>query len=478
MKVKLLIIVGVVLSLGAFFIMPSDDDFYSLPAPHVLEDWSFLFPSGAFWRPIDAAWGILMGKIPGAFPYVNHLMVLLCYFFSLYGLEKILSKMSMTGITKQISLCFFLMSPALVATLYSVDSINQALSMALGIASVLLYGKHKVCAYLCIILSLFTKESGISWFLVTPLLNMVMEEVYSNRCNPNLKKYLSLFKPYMVSLLMILAYFVVRNMLRQPISEEDLGNYSSGLGLNSVMGLALLWGSSLTVIDTVSYFLEHNYILLLMTVLVSVEFLVVILKHLITSRNARRLRLVECLFVILILTLPHLVMAHPGEMHAYPTLWGVALSFGILFKEVKWSRIEQSCVVLFFVVGVLVYVHKGYYMYKIGEIANTRVKSAISQTHVIPRSVYILDFDEPLTEYSVFQTMQENCWDKGKGTRIYFDLKNPKTTTYKLVNHTVREDSLINEAWKSGKYDAIWIVKNNNVKVVDCFGERKNDQLK
>ncbi len=64
-------------------------------------------------------------------------------------------------IYKKISVGIFLLSPALVATVYSVDSINQVLCMSFGIASVLLYPKFKVFAFIMMLLALFSKESGI-----------------------------------------------------------------------------------------------------------------------------------------------------------------------------------------------------------------------------------------------------------------------------------------------------------------------------
>lgn len=113
---------GFILALGTFFILPNNDDFYCLLAPHKYEDINVFLPNGAFWRPLDALWGIMMGKCVGAFPYLNHLLVLLLYTFCIYGLTKILDDCNVDGFAKKISIALFMLSPALVATVYSIDS--------------------------------------------------------------------------------------------------------------------------------------------------------------------------------------------------------------------------------------------------------------------------------------------------------------------------------------------------------------------
>lgn len=466
MKHKIIYGIGIFLALGAFLILPSDDDFYSLPAPHVLENWNVFLPNGAFWRPIDAAWGILMGKCVGAFPYLNHLMVLLLFAFCVYGLSKMLGYCRVGGMSKTLAIGMLLLSPALVATVYSIDSINQVLCTAFGIASVLFYRKHKVVSYLMMILALFSKESGIAWLVATPLLSLVLEEERQDTVCVDLKKYKLLIKPYIVSLLIIGGYFVLRLLLRQPEAMEASGNYAGGLGLNSLMGLGMLMGISLTAVDTVALFLERNWIVVIASVVVSLAFLLLLLRKIICLKKNNWLRLLECLMITMMLTAPHLVMGHPGEMHAFPTLWGVALSVGVVLKKVQWSKWEKNVIVIFLLCCILVYLHKGYYMYQAGYFAKQRVESAVANTELIPHTVCILDCDPPIVpEYSVFRATGELCWYKGWATRVYFDLVNPRKTVYYVI-HPNELEKYLRKAKAVHRYDAIWIVKNNQVEVI------------
>ena len=88
-NIKLIFLLGFILALGAFFILPNNDDFYCLLAPHKFEDIDVFLPNGAFWRPFDASWGLLMGKCVAAFPFLNHLFVLLLFAFCAYGLNRV-----------------------------------------------------------------------------------------------------------------------------------------------------------------------------------------------------------------------------------------------------------------------------------------------------------------------------------------------------------------------------------------------------
>ena len=53
----------------------------------------------------------------------------------------------------------------------------------------------------------------------------------------------------------------------------------------------------------------------------------------------------------------------------------------------------------------------------------------------------------------------------GWAARVYFDLENPKKTIY----HVIRPDELEKYLFRAKtlrKFDAIWVVRNNNVSVL------------
>lgn len=72
MRNKTIIAISAILSIGAFFILPVYDDFYYLSSPHKMMDVESFLPNGSFWRPIDALWGIMMGKLLNIVTFFVH----------------------------------------------------------------------------------------------------------------------------------------------------------------------------------------------------------------------------------------------------------------------------------------------------------------------------------------------------------------------------------------------------------------------
>lgn len=465
MDKRIIFIIAIILSIGAFFVLPVDDDFYYFTAPHKYLNTKDLLPNGPFWRPFDVLWGIIMGKCPKMFPFLNHALVLVSYAYSVYGLNKLLNYCNISKISQNIAMAIFCLSPALVATTYSVDSSNQCISLALGIASLLYYQEHKFSSFILMILAVFTKESGIAWFVITPLLNMLIQHRHNNTALPiiQLKK---VIRPWCISLCIIIVYAVTRLCLDtySPQVEDTTSRYSGGIGFNSIIGLGMIFTCATTVIDTVALFLEKNWFVTIATSIVSIAGLIVYIKK-INWHNCSNLLIL--FFCTLAISSPHLVIKHPGEMHIYPTLWMIALSIGILTSDAKWNKKETTILYVYFIIAMFVFVHKGYHIYHIGKIADARVRSAVEQTDKIPTKLLILDCDPVGNTYSVFQENGKRCWDEGKGTRIHWDLENPKQVDYKVIKPQ-ELPKYLNTFYNSakGKYDACWIVRNNKVKIV------------
>ena len=468
MRNKIIIAVSALLCIGAFFILPVYDDFYYLSSPHKSLDMESLLPNGSFWRPIDALWGgIIAGKLVSLFPFLNHLLVILCFAYASYGLIKVLKYCNVGGFSLSLAMSMFMLSPALVATTYSIDATNQALSLAFGIGSLSMYRKHKPASYLLMALSLFSKESGIAWFVVTPLLSMVIEHGLHDGKKIDKSEYMLLIKPYCISIIAIMAYAALRYSLNIPV-ETAAGytdRYTPHIGLNNITSLCIITGLALTVVDTIALFIEHNFAVVGITALVSVITILIIARKSYSKANlSSGLPLIVC---ILAISSPHMIMSHPSEMHIYPSLWMIALTVGVLTKDARWKRGEVAVASLFIACGVLVFMHKGYYMYVNGKIADKRVTSAVSHSKGIPEKVCVLDCDRQLPAYSVFQIDGKRCWDSGKGTRLRFDLENPKTVTYHVIDAKALRKYIDTYTNKDSTYNALWIVKDNNVEVID-----------
>lgn len=465
MNNKLIYIVTIFLSLGAFFVLPVYDDFYYLTAPHKAIVYTDLLPNGAFWRPIDAIIGYFLGRCPWAFPFINHAIVLGTFSFAIFGLKHIMSYCHINKLTLSISLAFFCLSPALVATTYSIDSSNQTISLAFGTASLIVFQKHKVSSYILMILALFSKESGIAWFAITPLLNMLIQKYHEDNSKIDKYDFKSIMKFWGISCFILAVYAFARISLNTQVDAvaDPSSRYSGGLGLNSLSGLFILLSLSTTAIDTIALSLENNYILLAISCLVSLLFVSVIGKN-----TLHQPKITICLLLVSILTAasPHLVMKRPGEMHLYPVLWMIALSIGLLADKAKWTKADLAIIYSYLIVGFFVFIHKAVYIYNNGKIAESRIKSTVSQMKKTPKCVMVLDCDKQLKSYSVFQIDGKRCWDSGKGTRIYLDLENPQTVEYHIINPSEQNYYLRKYYKTKNKFEACWIVRDNKVKII------------
>lgn len=464
-QLVLLYVVLPLISLWAFCTLPVYDDWYYLSSPQFRFDPDLFLPGDAFWRPIDGLIGLLNGQYPFLFPYLNHLIVLCAYFYVWWQLKVLLQRHG-RAFPSFIALALFTVSPALVAGVYSVDSINQALSLAFGVASLVWFPRSRWLAYLFMILSLFSKENGIVWFGLTPLLSLLVlenrdEEAFDWRIVIS-----RLWRPALCSILLLVVYFIARLSLQNVVPEGEASvRYASGLGWNSLKGLGILLSGALTCIDTIALFIENNQALVIATTLVSLFFLLALAYGFLRVRRSPKVWILW--LSILLSCVPYILMDHPGEMHAYTIVWMLSLCIGVSFPadSYRWQRIAFG---LFLIVSIPVYAHKAYYIINLGWHSWTRTHNAVqATTGFSPRKVVILDCNPQGKTYSVFQMSSARIWNYGLSTNIYFKDHTPQTTDYRLISssevaHTVQAIRL-----KPNGADCLWILRGDEIECID-----------
>lgn len=459
----------IVLSFGALFVLPVLDDWHYLSSPQfgfVPEDF---LPGAVFWRPIDALVGLINGRCLPLFPYLNHVLVLCAYFYAWWQLKILLQRYS-RGYAVFGALALFTVSPALVACVYSVDSVNQAFSLAFGVASLVQFGRRRWLAYLLMLLSLFSKENGIVWFGLTPVLSLLVLESPEEERFDWRGAICKLWKPALVSALLVIVYFVARFSLRESSpAPTDSGWYNSGLGWNSLKGLGILLAGALTCIDTLALFVERNWVVVVITAVVSGFFLLALLKGFLPARRSAKTWILW--LSILLSCVPYILMDHPGEMHAYTIVWMLSLSIGLLFpaEPERWQRVAIG---LFLLVCIPIYVHKAYYIIEQGRHAWARTQNAVQSTSFTPRKVVVLDCNPPRTVYSVFQTTSKNLWVGGLSTNLYFDGVNPQESDYRLVLPAEVERATRAVCANPRGADCLWILRGDEVECIDLRGKR------
>lgn len=141
-KIKPIFYIGlfVLLFLLVAFIYPLADDWVYLTAPNV--NFNFkeaLMPQESFWRPLDALFGGLMGKIPSLFPILNRALVVSAHILSAFFTGKILDELNFKTKSKVFSVLFFSFSSATISVIVSPDALNQSFCLLFGLIGLYLY---------------------------------------------------------------------------------------------------------------------------------------------------------------------------------------------------------------------------------------------------------------------------------------------------------------------------------------------------
>ena len=115
----------------------------------------FLF-YGYHWRPFDAIMGYILGTNPQVlYPALNHYCIVIGHAICAILIFKLLSALGFSTLSRNITTIYFFITPATMATVSAVDSMNQVYALVCGITSFLLYLKMERGKYVAIIIILF-----------------------------------------------------------------------------------------------------------------------------------------------------------------------------------------------------------------------------------------------------------------------------------------------------------------------------------
>ena len=158
-------------------ILPTHDDWAGTTKPDFNPFFikeRFLF-YGYHWRPFDTFIGYIVGRNHKLlYTTFNHCVVVIGHTICACFLYKFLSTLKFKTPAKNLTTLLFFISPATMATVSAIDSMNQVYALMCGISSFLVYIKVKHGRYVVWILTIFIatwwKENGLMWALICPIL--------------------------------------------------------------------------------------------------------------------------------------------------------------------------------------------------------------------------------------------------------------------------------------------------------------------
>ncbi len=305
-------------------LLPFQDDWTYLTAPHPDFAWRDLLPGAAFWRPFDALWGGLLGRAPWLFPWANRIAIVLGHVLCVYLVARIVDELCDDSRSRFAAVGFFALSSGIAAVIVNTDSLNLVWSCVWGCIGTLalLKGRPLLLVFGCYAVSVLCKESGLSWLAVGPLL------VYAKESD--LRR---LVKLACIGACLFALYLCLRFALQGGVMLGNEGDYALTLSPKTIgVNLSILAGLSLSGVDALA-FVSHRYFLFGASAVLSVIAWCAFAAcaDLWRGKSAAR-RLFVCVAVILAFAAPHCLFKnhHPAEMHFYPVVLGTALGIALI----------------------------------------------------------------------------------------------------------------------------------------------------
>lgn len=321
----------------SFFLTPIGDDWGYSTVP--LINRSFVMSS----RPLDSLFGFLLAEIPFAFPALNHILVVVCHGISAVTLYLIAT--NILKISDRRSFLFavtFAVSSTCCATVLSIDSINQSLSLCLGVVGIYGYMRWsgnaivRAIVYLVFcILATFSKESGIVFFGIIPLF-----DVYFNGIR-------STWKPTLVNYVLGGAFCLF--FVKLVSSTKGVGSLSI---LNAIKNTVFHMGFSALQLDTVSFFGYNRLVLPAVTAVLCLPLLILVAKTLVQKLLKKDWLVLFLIALVVLSTFPQNLLAGAQEMNSYPTVFFMLLFFAYLSKD--WNKKTIYCVMAPYLAAALI----------------------------------------------------------------------------------------------------------------------------
>lgn len=417
---------AIVMLVAIFPIMPTFDAWTTTSAPKVYSlDWHELLPQGAYWRPLDILYAHFIGKQLEWFPYLNHLFIGVVHIQNCILTYRIARCLGFSELVARLSLLYVFICPAMLGVVVDVDSIHQVAALFWGLLSLYMFLSRRIGLWLLfVIIGTLAKESCFAFLLIAPFIAWGGRKISG-------KEY---WQDIACAVVVGLLYLTVRLSLDQ----SEIASEYTDISIDQLAKNAGI------------FILFHLPILLLMLL------------------NVRRLK-ERTLWIfsacIIFAAGLHLVSIY-ATMHAYVSLPFAAIIFAVLVSGMKR---QKAIVIGFALFSIVVDAYLTKATYDSGELGRRLAQQAIDNTKQPADSVYTISVAAGKKGFSTFIVRDYNAFAWGIFSQYLNKYEWPKhlrdTTLYE--NPTANElKSIIDEGKKEG-YRTFWIVRNDEIEVVN-----------
>lgn len=459
---QLILLTSPLLLWAACVCYPVVDDWTYLTVPNFdgFMKADYLLPRGNQWRPFDAIFGYLLALRPTLFPWMNHVVIVVGHVVNTLLVYSIGQQLGFKSLARYISTLVFYLSPAMVATVLNTDSINQVYSQLWGLTGLLIclrmHGRRKYVLWgITLLLATLSKENGIMWAWVTPL---VVAGVRNERG--------AMKNGFLWGTIVAFLYLTVRFAWSTEVIRTDSAYVNDGL-LQHVRGLMMLIGYTFIPLDYVSivHAPSRNGWLIAITLLLSIPFLIIFVRCLLKSSSRIGWVLMAS---ILLLALPHLLTIF-SVLHAYAALSLSALLIGYVTQQ---ETRRQWLIGSFIAYAAAMLISTGHHWQKSmksGETGKQLVKGVLRQSKHSAHNVFLIMQEDKSPQYSSFCVNPADAFGWGRAVCMETHYQWPESITELVVpvdQWNEKKDSFIFDALSTG-YDAVWIQKHHTITVLE-----------
>lgn len=459
---QLILLTSPLLLWAACVCYPVVDDWTYLTVPNFdgFMKADYLLPRGNQWRPFDAIFGYLLALRPTLFPWMNHVVIVVGHVVNTLLVYSIGQQLGFKSLARYISTLVFYLSPAMVATVLNTDSINQVYSQLWGLTGLLIclrmHGRRKYVLWgITLLLATLSKENGIMWAWVTPLV------VAGGRNERQ-----AIRNGFLWGTVVAFLYLTVRFAWSTEVIRTDSAYVNDGL-LQHVRGLMMLIGYTFVPLDYVSivHAPSRNGWLIAITLLLSIPFLIIFVRCLLKSSSRIGWVLMAS---ILLLALPHLLTIF-SVLHAYAALSLSALLIGYVIQQ---ETRRQWLIGSFIAYAAAMLISTGHHWQKSvesGETARQLVREVLRQSKHSAHNVFLIMQEDKSPQYSSFCVNPADAFGWGRAICMETHYQWPESITELVVpvdQWNEKKDSFIFDALSMG-YDAVWIQKNHTITVLE-----------
>ena len=464
-SILITIILTPLLLFAAIPILPTFDDWTAYTSPSfepLLRKETFLF-YGYHWRPFDKIIGYIAGLNPTLlYPALNHCIIVVGHAFCTITLFYILHILNLRRLTVNICTLFFFLSPATMATVLAVDSMNQVYSLLFAMIAFIVYLKMKSAAkYILFTVILFIsalwKENGIMWALVSPILAYAFQRI----------DFKQLKKDTVIGIGIGLLYALA--IVIQPKEMEIYHEYVPTIRTVIVSFFKFIFISFITI--DYLYLLcdaKRNLLLAVLTFIPTIPFLYTIYikkRHLLTSR--KDICIISCM---LLAAAPHILTVF-SMMHTYGVLIFVILIIAVAIDDYtdNCKHILISSVLLT-ASSLVIDIHLCYESYKTSLLCREMSMKAIEKTGSAAENVFLVIIEDDDKKLSSFHVIPYEAFGWGRAVEYFTGYKWPKEVTDTTIERsssamTVAEQIARKKICSEG-YDCVWIVNKSDLKAI------------